>query len=72
MTLAQQLKSMSLPGTPAYRAAEAMDAAENALMSWRGTGCPECNGDCHSANPPVALCIMQVTQIALDKLRGEA
>lgn len=37
----------------------------SALLRWRNRGCPDCGGDCHSANPPVTGCIMRDTLEAL-------
>ncbi len=42
-----------------------MKVAEDALRRWQDTGCPDCSGDCGSANPPVLSCIMQETRSAL-------
>ncbi len=44
-------------------------ALENALMRWQSTGCPDCGGDCASANPPVSCCIMRDTRASL---KGDA
>jgi hypothetical protein len=38
---------------------------EEALRELRGYGCPVCNGDCGSANPPVISCPMQRSSQAL-------
>ena len=35
------------------------------LKRWQGLGCPNCNGDCSHANPPIYSCIMQETRAAL-------
>lgn len=40
-------------------------ALREALRRWQHYGCPDCGGDCGSANPPVSCCIMQETQAAL-------
>lgn len=45
-------------------------AAENARMRealsrWQSYGCPDCGGDCASANPPVLCCLVQETRAAL-------
>jgi hypothetical protein len=40
-------------------------ALEAALLRWQSYGCPDCSGDCGSANPPVLCCIMQETRAAL-------
>lgn len=37
------------------------------LRRWESYGCPDCGGDCFSANPPVAMCIMSETRAALAK-----
>ena len=42
-----------------------------ALEYMRGGGCPHCNGDCASANPPVLACPMKHASAALAKARGE-
>lgn len=50
-------------------AAEAENAKlREALRELRSYGCPVCNGDCGSANPPVISCPMQSISAAL---RGE-
>lgn len=41
------------------------DAARAALQRWQYYGCPDCGGDCASANPPIACCIMRETHEAL-------
>lgn len=35
------------------------------LSRWQYSGCPDCSGDCGSANPPVMCCIMEETRAAL-------
>jgi len=35
------------------------------LKRWQGLGCPNCNGDCSHANPPIYSCIMQETHAAI-------
>lgn len=45
--------------------AEELHDAREALRRWQRYGCPDCGGDCASANPPVACCIMQETRAAL-------
>ena len=35
------------------------------LARWQYSGCPNCSGDCGSANPPVMCCIMEETRAAL-------
>jgi hypothetical protein len=67
MTLAQQLKSMSLPGTPAYRAAEAMAAAEVALAEML-----ECYLDVDGSDGALETAAKEQARAALAKLRGEA
>lgn len=37
------------------------------LNRWEQCGCPDCHGDCASANPPVLGCIMQDTRAALNE-----
>jgi rubrerythrin len=47
-------------------AAEAENARlRDALLRWQNYGCPDCGGDCASANPPVTCCIMRETAAAL-------
>jgi len=41
------------------------DALREALLRWQHYSCPDCGGDCGSANPPVAMCLMQQTRAAL-------
>jgi hypothetical protein len=48
------------PGTKALR---------EALETFVGYGCPACNGDCASANPPVPSCPMQEAREALEKTK---
>ena len=38
-----------------------------ALTMFRDYGCPVCQGDCASANPPVSACPMQMAQAAIAK-----
>ena len=38
------------------------------LQRWQSEGCPDCSGDCGSANPPVSMCIMQETRDVLRML----
>ena len=53
------------------RKAEAeRDALRAVLVRWQHYGCPDCGGDCASANPPVACCIMQETRAALAAKEG--
>lgn len=42
-----------------------------ALELLRSFGCPHCNGDCGSANPPVTTCPMAVASAAIAKARGQ-
>ena len=35
-----------------------INLAIETLRRWLRTGCPDCSGDCHSANPPVYGCIV--------------
>ena len=45
--------------------AEAENARlRDALLRWQNYGCPDCGGDCASANPPVSCCIMRETAAA--------
>jgi hypothetical protein len=41
-----------------------------ALRRWMHTGCPNCSGDCGSANPPVMSCIMVETSRLLARIDG--
>lgn len=41
------------------------------LHRWQMSGCPDCGGDCASANPPVSCCIVQETQAALAEARHD-
>jgi len=68
MTLAQQLKSMSLPGTPAYRAAEAMEAAEVELSAVVSRD----NNRMYASDRPIIWVDRVALDTALAKLRGEA
>jgi hypothetical protein len=45
--------------------ARRIEELRNALERWQSYGCPDCSGDCGSANPPVACCIMRETMEAL-------
>ncbi|MEC9244618.1 MAG: hypothetical protein VYB05_07600 [Pseudomonadota bacterium] len=45
---------------------------EEALRRFVEIGCPDCNGDCGSANPPVMSCIMQEALAALSAPKAEA
>ena len=49
----------------------ANEAMRGALDRWQRIGCPDCGGDCYSANPPVACCIMQETRAALAQSSAE-
>jgi hypothetical protein len=40
-------------------------ALREALRRWQHYGCPDCGGDCGSANPPVSCCIMIETRDTL-------
>ncbi len=71
-----RLHEAQVDSLQAYDAMEAAEAdrdrlaAENArlreaLQRWQHYGCPDCEGDCGSANPPVVGCIMQETRAAL-------
>lgn len=42
-----------------------------ALEWFRSFGCPNCGGDCASANPPVNVCPMRVANSAILKATGE-
>lgn len=54
--------------TPAQQIA----ALTEALKCWQSYGCPDCHGDCGSANPPVFSCIMQQTSAALAAVQAPA
>lgn len=41
------------------------DRMREVLQRWELSGCPDCGGDCASANPPIACCIMRETHEAL-------
>ena len=41
-----------------------------ALRRWMHTGCPNCSGDCGSANPPVMSCIRVETSRLLARSDG--
>jgi len=47
-------------------AADRIEKLEAALRRWPDYGCPDCGGDCFSANPPVSCCIMMETREALE------
>lgn len=38
-----------------------LEASHQVLTAWQQNGCPDCGGDCASANPPVCGCLMQNT-----------
>ena len=42
-----------------------LKAHDALLRQWEGYGCPDCGGDCASANPPISLCIMRETRNAI-------
>lgn len=42
-----------------------------ALKSFQSYGCPICNGDCGSANPPVSMCPMEMAYAAISKAEGQ-
>jgi len=44
---------------------EKLKAQDGLLRQWEGYGCPDCGGDCASANPPISLCIMRETRNAI-------
>jgi hypothetical protein len=51
------------------RLTRAAETARDALSRWQHThGCPDCGGDCASANPPVSCCITIETREALATL----
>lgn len=45
--------------------AREIERLREALKRWQYSGCPDCSGDCGSANPPVMCCIMEETRAAL-------
>ncbi len=52
----------------AFATAEAnLENAKALLKRWESYGCPDCGGDCSSANPPVSCCIMRETRAAIAK-----
>lgn len=51
-------------------AADALAGLRVALERWEAYGCPDCGGDCASANPPVSCCIMRETHDALAALKA--
>lgn len=63
---------MAQPGDGAYilqhGETDPIKLAREALNRWQNTGCPDCRGDCGSANPPVNCCIMIETRDALAAL----
>jgi hypothetical protein len=42
------------------------------ISAWQFSSCPDCSGDCASANPPVAYCVMRETSAILARLDAEA
>lgn len=54
------LAAINLPALTAE-----VDRLREALKRWQYSGCPDCGGDCGSANPPVMCCIMEETRAAL-------
>ena len=42
-----------------------VEGLRRVLARWQYSGCPNCSGDCGSANPPVMCCIMEETRAAL-------
>lgn len=42
--------------------------AGEALMWFESRGCPDCGGDCVSANPPVSMCIMRAARTVARKI----
>lgn len=45
----------------ATTAEAALADARKVIERWQSYGCPDCGGDCASANPPVSCCIMRET-----------
>ena len=45
--------------------AREIERLRGVLRRWQYSGCPDCSGDCGSANPPVMCCIMEETRAAL-------
>lgn len=44
--------------------------ANSLLGQWGSFGCPDCGGDCASANPPVIGCLPQATASLLNDIRA--
>lgn len=51
-------------------AADLIDSLESIVSDFQQYGCPICNGDCGSANPPIYNCPMSNAHGALAKLRS--
>ena len=60
-----------LAGSIMDEAADRIEQLEAALRKWQSYGCPDCGGDCASANPPMLGCIMQETRAALEGKKDE-
>jgi hypothetical protein len=74
---ADQMVTAFMAGRRATRerdggAADIITEALGALELLQSFGCPVCNGDCGSANPPVTTCPMQVARAVITKARGGA
>lgn len=74
---AAEMHAHEITGRAAAHAADramrnAAQDMHDALVMVQSYGCPVCNGDCGSANPPVMTCPMQTIHAALAKARGEA
>ena len=50
---------------------EVMKPLVSLLGCWQSYGCPDCGGDCASANPPVSMCIMRETRDTIDRITKE-
>jgi hypothetical protein len=51
--------------------AEKLAMAVECIKHWQSAGCPYCQGDCASANPPIAWCIMAETRATLAALEDK-
>jgi hypothetical protein len=64
MVMAEIMSAMKAERDAAIRQ---RDQAVEVLRRWELSGCPDCVGDCSSANPPVIGCIMRATRAAIRK-----
>jgi hypothetical protein len=51
--------------------ANKLEMAVECIKDWQSAGCPYCQGDCVSANPPIAWCIMAETRATLTALEDK-